>query len=143
METSHSYKVGKVLFSKRDIYVSFFGLFIGTLIGVSTLSFLIPDAGELISMYSNENNTLEQIKRGEIQMPGDMWLHHAKSMKAKSQNEYISDMINLNNTVLLMNNRLQFGLYPSSTSLKEFGNKIAENRNKENAELVELNIKTP
>ena len=116
------------------------GIVVGTFFGMGLLSFLVPDAAQAIKLYSEEGKLVADIKSGKHAMPGDMWLSHAKSFKSKSDNEYVSDMINMNNSVILMNNRLQLGVYASTPELKQFGALVAKERAKEIVLLQQIDV---
>ena len=123
--------LSKFSFTRKDMYLSVTGIIFGTCLGVGLLSFMVPGAVQAIVLYNKEKRLIADIKSGKQEMPGDMWLSHAKSFKSKSDNEYVSDMINMNNSVILMNKRLQLGVYASTPELKQFGDLVAKERAKE------------
>lgn len=117
--------------TKKNILFSLIGFVFGTIVGINVISSLVPDAREWTKLYKDQRNLVSDLRNGKQIITNDMWLENAKSMKAKSDNEFVSDMININGTVILMNKRLQFGMYPSSKELRAFGEKAAEDRRKE------------
>jgi hypothetical protein len=123
---------------KEKVYLCFlFAFFVGILVGMSLLSLLVPDATKFIKLYKEQKSLVSDIRNGKETVTADLWLENAKSMRAKSDNEFISDLININGTVILMNNRLQLGMYLSNEKLKAFGERVAEQRKNE---LVELKL---
>jgi hypothetical protein len=122
-------------FKQKAVLFVLFGFFLGTLAGMSLLSLLVPDATKFIKLYKEQKSLVSDIRNGKETVTADLWLENAKSMRAKSDNEFISDLININGTVILMNKRLQLGMYPSNENLKAFGERVAEQRQNEIAEL--------
>lgn len=107
------------------------GFFFGTFVGVICFSLFVPDALTMTLMYKDQKKLVSDLRAGKNVDTSAMWLENAKSMRAKSKDEYISDMININNTVVLMNNRLQLGMYPSTKELRYFGEQAAQERRTE------------
>ncbi len=119
------------LITKQNAIISGVGFICGTLCGVSIISFFVPDALQFIALYADQKKLVSNLRNGKSADTSAMWLENAKSMKAKSKDEFISDMININNTVVLMNNRLQLGMYPSTKELRYFGEQAAGGRKTE------------
>ncbi len=117
--------------TKKNILFSLLGFVFGTIVGINVISSLVPDARQWTKLYKDQKNLVSDLRNGKQAITNDMWLENAKSMRAKSDNEFVSDMINNNGTVILMNNRLQLRMYPSSEELRSFGEKVAENRKNE------------
>ncbi len=117
--------------TKQNTIVSAAAFIFGILCGVTGVFFMIPDASRFIVLYDDQKKLVSELRTGKNADTSAIWLENAKSMRAKSKDEYISDMININNTVVLMNNRLQLGMYPSTKELRYFGDQAAEERKNE------------
>lgn len=124
--------------TKKNILFSLLGFVFGTIVGINIISFLVPDAREWSKLYKDQRNLVSDLRNGKQAITNDMWLENAKSMKAKSQNEYISDLINMDGSVMLMNNRLNLGIYSSSDELKKFAESVSIQRKNEIADLRKI-----
>jgi hypothetical protein len=114
------------------------GFLVGTIVGTSVFSFFVPDALDMMTLYKEEKKLVSDLRTNKKTDTSTMWLENAKSMRAKSEDEFISDMININNTVILMNSRLQLGMYPSTKEIRFFGEEAARERRTENEILEKL-----
>ncbi len=138
MNLQQTYTVAGLHFTKRSLYGAAIAFLIGLLIGGVAFAAIAPTPAQLTKLYKEQGETLLAMKRGEINAPEDVYIHHASELRSDNEKEFIEDIIRSNSVQALAGSRVATNVFPANEETRQFSLSLIAQREAERAKLLKL-----